>query len=147
MTIAARYSRNASIALGVALVWSLLLVVAAFVAPVYSSSTGSSTDVTSGAVTTPETAGTGTLVGVNGAGVLVFVALPLVATLVVAWALARGRRRLGWVVTSVLGVLTVLALLSVGIFFLPVSLALVVACANTPRPRVARPADPASLSA
>lgn len=148
MTIAARYSRNASIALGVALVWSLLLVVAAFVAPVYSSSTGSSsTDVTSGAVTTSETTGTGTLVGVNGPGVLVFVALPLVATLVVAWALARGRRRLGWVVTSVLGVLTVLALLSVGIFFLPVSLALVVACANTPRPRVARPADPASLSA
>jgi hypothetical protein len=149
MTIAARYSRNASIALGVALVWSLLLVGAAFVAPVYSSSTGSSSsDVTSGATTTAsQTTGTGTLVGVNGPGVLVFIALPLLATLVVAWALARGRRRSGWVVTSVLGVLTVLALLSVGIFFLPVTLALVVACANTPRPRVARPADPASLSA
>ncbi len=131
MSETARFSRTASTALWVALVWSVLLVVAAFVAPVYSSTSGTaSTDPTSSGTVTTE--GTGTLVGVNGPGVLVVVAVPLVATLVVAWALARGRRRLGWVVTSVLGVLTVLALLSIGIFFLPVTLSLIVACASTP---------------
>jgi len=139
-----RYSRNAWIALGVAVVWGLLLVVAAFVVPVYSTSNGSATD---GTVPTTTTEGTATLVGVNGYGVLLVISVPLVAAVVVAWALARGRRRIGWVVTSLLGVLNVLAMLSVGIFFLPVTIALIVACASTPRTRVARPADPAPLTA
>ncbi|MDA8436458.1 MAG: hypothetical protein M0Z98_10800 [Actinomycetales bacterium] len=139
-----RYSRNAWIAVGVALVWGLLLVVLAFVAPVYSTSSGSATD---GTVASTTTEGTATLVGVNGYGVLLVVSVPLVAAVVVAWALARGRRRIGWVVTSLLGALNVLAMLSVGIFFLPVTIALVVACASTPRTRVARPADPAPLTA
>ena len=139
-----RYSRNAWIALGVAVVWGLLLVVAAFVVPVYSTSSGSATD---GTVPTTTTEGTATLVGVNGYGVLLVISVPLVAAVVVAWALARGRRRIGWVVTSLLGVLNVLALLSVGIFFLPVTIALIVACASTPRTRVVRPADPAPLTA
>ena len=143
-----RYSRSASTALWVALVWSVLLLVAAFVVPVYSSSGGSAeTGTSTGSTTTSVTTGSGTLVGVNGPGVLVVVALPLLATLVVAWALGRGRRRLGWVVTSVLGVLTVLALLSIGIFFLPTTLALVVACASTPLTRQSRAADSSSLPA
>ena len=134
-----RYSRNVWIALGFAVVWGLLLVVAAFVAPVYRTSSGSATDGT--VATTAE--GSATLVGVNGYGVLLVISVPLVAAVVVTWALARGRRRLGWVVTSVLCVLNVLALLSVGIFFVPVTIALIVACAGTPRTRVAQPADPA----
>jgi hypothetical protein len=140
------YSRNTWVALGVAMVWGVLLVVAAFVAPVYSTSSGSAVDGSGGTVSAT-TEGTATLVGVNGYGVLPVVSFPLVATVVVAWALARGRRRLGWIVTSVLCVLNVLSLMSIGIFFLPVTLALVVACASTPRPRVARPGDPAPLTA
>ena len=147
MTIAARYSRNASMALGAAVVWSLLLVVAAFVAPVYSTSSGSASPDATGGTTSSVVAGTATLVGVNGYGVLLVVAVPLLATLVVAWALARGRRRLGWVVTSAFGFLTFLALMSIGVFFVPVTVALIVACAGTPRHRVAQPADPASLVA
>lgn len=146
MAVGPRYSRNAWIALGVAVVWGLLLVVAAFVAPVYSTSSGSAVDGTDGTVATTAE-GSATLVGVNGYGVLLVISVPLVAALVVAWALARGRRRLGWVVTSVLCVLNVLALLSVGIFFVPVTLALIVACASTPRTRVAQPADPSPLTA
>ena len=133
-----RYSRNAWIALGVAVVWGVLLVVAAFVAPVYSTSSGSAVDNGDGTVSTT-TEGSATLVGVNGYGVLLVVSVPLVAAVVVAWALARGHRRTGWVVTSVLAVLNVLALLSVGIFFVPVTLALIVACASTPRTRVPQP--------
>jgi hypothetical protein len=142
-----RYSRNTWVALGVAVVWGFLLVVAAFVAPVYGTSSGSAASGPDGTVSAATSEGTATLVEVNGYGVLVVVSVPLVAAVVVAWALARGRRRIGWVVTSVLGVLNVLALLSVGIFFVPVTLALIVACASTPRTRVARPTDAAPLTA
>ena len=137
------YSRRTPFALAFALVWSLLLVVGAFLAPVYSTSSQSaSADSTTGVTTTTAvTTGSATLVGVNGYGVLVVVTIPLVATLFVAIALARGRRRIGWVVTSVLALLNVLALLSVGIFFVPTTVALIVACASAPRPLRAHPAD------
>lgn len=144
------WSRTTGIALGVALAWSLLLVVAAFVVPVYGTASGSATvDPSTGlSTTTTEITGSATLVGVNGPGVLVVIGIPLVATLLVGWALAARRRRIGWVITSALCVLNVLALLSVGIFFVPTTLALIVACAATERRRVAHPADePSSLGA
>ena len=148
MSTTPRYARATAIALGFALLWSVLLVVAAFVAPVYSTSnSAASSDLTTGATSAAESTATATLVGVNGAGVLLIVSLPLVASLVVAAALAFGRRRLGWVVTTLLIVLNVLAMLSVGIFFVPTTLALIVACASTPRPRRRPAPDVAVLSA
>jgi len=144
------WTRTASIALAIAAAWSVLLVAAAFVAPAYSTSSGSaSMDTTSGATTTTEvTTGSATLVAVNGPGVLVVIALPLVVTLLVALSLATGHRRVGWVLTAILCLVNVLALLSVGIFFVPVTLALIVACASSERRRVAHPADgPDPLSA
>jgi len=137
------WTRTASIALAIAAAWSVLLVAAAFVAPAYSTSSGSaSMDTTSGATTTAEvTTGSATLVAVNGPGVLV-------VTLLVALSLATGHRRVGWVLTAILCLVNVLALLSVGIFFVPVTLALIVACASSERRRVAHPADgPDPLSA
>ena len=76
------YSRRTPFALAFALVWSLLLVVGAFLAPVYSTSSQSaSADSTTGVTTTTAvTTGSATLVGVNGYGVLVVVTIPLVAT-------------------------------------------------------------------
>ena len=148
MSITSRYSRTTAFALGVALVWSVLLVVAAFVAPVYSTSSSAvSSAPSSGAAAAAEPTGTATLVAVNGAGVLLIVSLPLVASLVVAAALALGRRRLGWVVTSLLIVLNVLAMLSVGLFFVPTTVALIVACASTPLPRRRTALDVAAVSA
>jgi hypothetical protein len=58
-----------------------------------------------------------------------------------AGVLAFRRRRIGWVLTSILGFFNLLSMLSIGIFVLPTTLALVVACASTERRRVARPAD------
>jgi hypothetical protein len=137
------WSRTTATALSFAVVWSALLVVGALVLPAYGTSGQSaSMDATSGVTTTePATTGTATLVGVNGPGVLVVVGIPLVVTLLVATALAFRRRRIGWVLTSVLGFFTLLAMLSIGIFFLPTTLALVVACAATERRRIAHPAD------
>ena len=122
--------RGAGISLGVAVTWSVVLVLAAFTVPVYSGESASSDGVT--------TTDTATLVGENGLGVLVVVATPLVLTLLVAGCLAfvpwpRGRT-LGWVVTALMGALNLLAMLTVGLFMLPVTLALVIACATSHDP-------------
>jgi hypothetical protein len=144
------WSRTSATALSFAVVWSALLVVGALVLPAYGTASQSATvdSGTGSASTAPVTTGTETLVGVNGHGVLIVVGIPLVVTLLVGAALAFRRRRIGWVLTSILGLFTLLAMLSIGIFILPTTLALVVACAATERRRVAHPADdPAPLTA
>jgi hypothetical protein len=137
------WTRTAATALSFALVWSALLVVGALVLPAYGTASQSATEDTgTGATSTaPVTTGTETLVGVNGQGVLIVVGIPLLVTMLVAAALAFRRRRIGWVLTCILGLFNLLAMLSVGIFFLPTTLALVVACAATERRRVVHPAD------
>jgi hypothetical protein len=139
----ALWSRTSAISLTFALVWSTLLLGGALVLPAYSTASQSaSLDSSTGTmVTEPMTTGTETVVGVNGPGVLITVAVPLAVTLLVGAALAARRRRIGWVLTSVLGFFNLLAMLSIGIFVLPTTLALVVACAATERRRIARPAD------
>lgn len=116
--------RISQIALAVAVLFGVGLIVAGFVAPLYSSESASS----SGEVTR----GTATLVEMNGAGVLVALSLPLVMAVVVGCALSQRRRRgavaLAWTVTGLLGVFTLLAMLSIGVFILPVTAALIVAC-------------------
>jgi hypothetical protein len=132
-TVATRLGRVGSVALATAAVYGLLIVLAGFLAPVYRSTSASS----SGEVTH----GTDTLVGMNGSGVLVVLAVPLLVTVTVGAVLWQRSWRLSlptaWTLTGLMAVLNVLAMMSVGLFFLPVTVALVVAC-STCRPR--RPA-------
>ena len=102
--------------MGVATLWSVGLLVGAATVPVYSSG--------------------GTLTGVNGDGVLAIVAIPLVITVGVAFALWHRHRtgRMGPgviapVLTGLVLVFCVLGMLTIGVFVLPVAIALVVACA------------------
>ena len=84
------------------------------------------------------TYGTDTLVGVNGLGVVVVLAVPLVVTLLVGCALLlrarRGAAPFAWTLTGLLAVFAVLAMMLIGAFFIPVTVGLVVACA-TARPQ------------
>ena len=122
-----RFGRFERISLVIALVWGTGLAVAALVVPVYQlsgySSSGTATD------------GSATLVGVNGLGALLVTVAPLAAVMVTGWALWRraGRQGAGvlaWAVTGLLVCFNLLAILSIGVFVLPVTLALVVACAT-----------------
>jgi len=126
---AARLGRVASVALAAAAVWATGLIVAGFLVPMYRSKSESSSREAS--------YGTDTLVGVNGADVVLVLAVPLVLTLAVALALLlrshRGALAAGWVVTAILAALNVLAMASIGLFVLPVTAALAVACAESSR--------------
>ena len=138
----------ARIALAAAMLWSLALVVAALTAPLYSGES-ESTDST-GTVTSRTTSAT--LVDVNGWWGLVVASLPLVACLGVgALLLGPGGRAAvvaAAVVVALLGVVTVLGMLSIGIFLLPVTAALTVAVASAgPRPVGPRPVGPRPVGA
>ena len=103
------------------------MAVAALVVPVYQSSSHSSSGTMA--------AGSATLVGVNGWGALLVAVAPLAAAMVTGWALWRraGRQGAGvlaWAVTGLLVSINLLAMLSIGVFVLPVTLALVIACAT-----------------
>jgi hypothetical protein len=114
-------------------VYGLALIVAGFLVPVYSTQASSS----SGAVSH----GSATLVAVNGSGVVIVLGIPLLLTVAVGAALVPGRRwgrPLAWTFTGLLAVFNVLALLSIGLFVLPVTVALVVACLAWPPARSQR---------
>jgi len=127
--VVTRLGRVASLALLFAALYGAALIVGGFVAPVYESETGSS----SGGVTH----GTDTLVGVNGLGVVIVLGLPLLVTLAVGCALwpssRRGAMPVAWTLTGLLAAFNLLAMLSIGVFVLPVTAALIVAC-GTRRP-------------
>lgn len=111
--------RMVRLALAGAATWSAALVVAALTLPAYSGETAG-TDST-GAATGSST--TATLVEVNGWWGLVIASLPLVACLVVAVLLlgagGRAAQVAALVVVALLGALTVLSLLSIGLFLVP----------------------------
>lgn len=78
-------------------------------------------------------AGAMTLVEEEGSGILLAVGVPLVATVLVTLALlARGpgsnAGALAWTLVVLLGGFNALALLSIGIFLLPTTVCLLVAC-------------------
>jgi hypothetical protein len=127
VTAFSKLGRASSIALLSAAAWGSALVVAGFFIPVYQSENMSP----SGKLTQ----GNETLVGMNGPGVLIALVLPLLATVLVAGALLlrtrRGALRLAWALTAVLAVFNLLGMLTIGVFVLPVTVALVVACAST----------------
>lgn len=105
------------------LLWTLVAgAVLAFVPFGDSSMTTASSEGTSVTTTTRES-----LLEHEGASVLVVLAVPVVLTLA-GWLAARRRWRAGVVASAiVLTVGVVLALLSVGVFYLPAAIAMVVA--------------------
>jgi hypothetical protein len=114
-----------------AFVWALALVAGAFFVPVYS---GVESGSAAGVVST-----TSTLVGVNGLGVLLPVALPALLVALVWLALhrkcSRGSSRSGqvaWTLIVLLGTFSVLAMFSIGLFVLPTVLLLAGAATLTP---------------
>lgn len=131
----------------VACVWSVGLVIAALVLPVYRGETISNT---SGVTLT-----TTTLVSVNGPWVLIPVAIPFVLCVVVGIALSRkwshGVRRSGGVAWLAIGLLAAFALLSIasiGVFIVPVAILLACAASLTgvaSRGPVGHPAGLASI--
>jgi hypothetical protein len=129
------------IALVAAALWSVALVVGALTLPVYSgdvAGTGS-TGATFGGSTGA------TLVEVNGWWGLVLASVPLAASVLVAALLlgpgGRAAQVAAAVVVALLGGLTVLSLLTVGLFLAPavVALGLAVLVALTARPAGAAP--------
>lgn len=126
-TLQRRFGRSEWISLASALIWGAGLVVAAAWLPVYQSSTVSG----SGAVTD----GSATLVGVNGWTALAVAGAPLAAAVLTGYALWRRAARPGagvvaWIITGLLACFNFLALLTIGVVVIPVTVALVVACAT-----------------
>jgi len=124
---ARRFRRLERISLAIAFVWGAALVIAALLVPFYQSVTGSSSGIV--------THGSASLVGVNGWGVLVIACAPLAAAVMTAGALWRraGRQGAGvlaWTVTGLLACLNAVAMLSIGVFILPVTAGLAVACGS-----------------
>ncbi len=122
------------LALAAALAWSALIVVAAALVPVYQSETATTSKAESGTVAHTVTQGSSTLVDENGSGTLVIVAIPLLVSVLVACALwVRGSRRgaglVAWALTGLLVCFNLLAMLSIGVFIVPVTACLFVACA------------------
>lgn len=113
-------------ALGFALIWSIGLVVIAFVVPLYAGSTTTSDGAT---IDT-----TGTLVEVNGLGVLGVVLAPLAGSVMTALMIALRDRYpiagvLAWISAVGVALLALAGFRTIGTFILPVGLALIVAVA------------------
>ena len=112
--------RAPRVALVIGTVWALLILVAGFLVPVYSSGGG---------------AASRTLVAVNGPAVVVVLAVPLLVTLLVGTALVQRRHRwarvVAWVLTGLLATFNLLAMLSIGAFVVPVTVSLMVACISS----------------
>jgi hypothetical protein len=115
------------IALAAAALWAGGLGVAALTLPAYTGSS-STADASGGLETTSTTA---TLVEVNGTWGLVVACLPLAVCLVVGALLlgpgGRATQLAAAALVALLGALTVLSLLSIGIFIAPVTVGLAVA--------------------
>ena len=116
-----------------AFAWSVGLVPAALVAPLYSGTAASGSG--------PTTSTSSTLVEVNGAQVLLIVAVPALLAALAGIALHRKcahgslrAERLAWVAVSVLGALAILGAASIGLLVLPIALLLGAAAALTPAP-------------
>jgi hypothetical protein len=114
-----------------ALVWSIGLVLVALFVPVYGSSETSAGD--NGVTLTHAT-----LVQVNGPRALALMAIPAVVSIVVAWALramwagVRWSVGVAWAAVIVLAAETVVGIVSVGIFILPVTVLLAAALRLAP---------------
>jgi hypothetical protein len=122
--------------------WSLALVGAAFVVPVYSG--GGSSATSNGTTTTVHTftSSSSTLVEENGLRVLIPLAIPVALAALVWFALHRRCSRssrwsgsVAWAAITPLAVFAALTSMSVGMFVLPTVVLLAVAAWLTPAPR------------
>jgi hypothetical protein len=121
-----------------ALIWSLGLVVAAALVPTYGGQTVSNSN---GLTLTARTA-----VQVHGLKAVVVVAIPVVASLVVALALYRRRADgwrysgvVAWTTIALLALVAVLGIPSVGLFMVPVAILLALAARLVVSPEGVRP--------
>lgn len=121
-----------------AVVWSLGLVLAALLLPTYGGQTVSDSN---GLTLTSATA-----VEVNGARALIIVTVPVVASLVVAWALYRRRSdgwrhsgRVAWAAIAILTAAALAGIASVGAFMLPAAILLALASRLVVEPGAVRP--------
>jgi hypothetical protein len=125
--LARRFGRLEWISLAIALACSTGLVIAALLAPVYQSQSVSSSGITA--------SGSATLVGVNGWRALLIAAVPLAAAVMAGYGLWRRAGRpgagvLAWTVTGLLACFNVVAMATIGVFVVPVTVALFIACAT-----------------
>jgi hypothetical protein len=120
--------------LGAAFVWAILLFVAACTLPWHSEiSSGVTLDPQTQTVTTTATNTSSTLIESNGPGAYFVVSIPLVVVVLVALLVflrdpLRGTNPLAWVVLGLLGAFNLLAMLSVGVFILPITGCLLAVC-------------------
>jgi hypothetical protein len=119
------------VAVHLATLWSAGLLAGAATLPVYGSST---TVSTRHGVMSTVTHPSKTLVEVNGSRILEIIAIPLAASLLVGVALLRPRAGwvahwVAWVLTGVVGLLSLLAILTIGLAIVPVTMLLAAACA------------------
>lgn len=111
--------------------WSVGLIVAGLTVPIYAGTTSVGSAAAGSNTTASISTQSATLVSENGGWVLLVLAVPLAATLLVAALLMPRRRRTLWIACGVTGVLALLnlpAMLTIGAFVLPVTAALAVAC-------------------
>jgi hypothetical protein len=124
------------LAVAAAGIWALVLLVGAFVVPVYGTAryitSGTSADISPGPVRL-----TLTVVDVNGLAGAVEMALPLLVTLVLGIALYRGVDRfslvVAWSATGLLASFNLLALFGIGLLMTPATAALLVGCVMATR--------------
>jgi hypothetical protein len=123
---------RAKLALLFAAIYSVAIIVAGFLVPMYSSiSTSSSGEVLHGSAT---------LVAENGLHVVFILAIPLLLTLAVGVALSQRERRramaVAWTLAGLLALFNLAALMTIGVFIIPVTVALLFACSRcSPGPK------------
>jgi len=121
-----------------AFAWAVALLVAALVVPVYTDESSTSTLSAAGKVTSSTIKTHVTLVGENGQGALIALAVPAILSALVGLALHRKRTRGGvngqiaWALVAALAVFAVLGMFTIGLFVLPVVGMLACATAITP---------------
>ncbi len=122
-----RLGRAELVSLAVAVAGGIAVLAGALVVPVYRAVEAQGSGIPARA--------SGTLVGVNGWNALLVAGMPLIAALATGSALGRraGRRGAGafaWSVAMLLAFLNLMAMASIGIYLVPVTAALIVACAT-----------------
>jgi hypothetical protein len=117
--------------LAVGLVWAAALFVIVTAVPFYESDTETFTRTSPSPVVTHDSL---TLVEENGSGILLIIGIPLLVTIMVGCALwLRGSRRgagpIAWTFTGLLAGFNLLSILTIGVFIVPVTACLAIACA------------------
>lgn len=118
--------------LAAATVWSAALLVVAMTAPLYETT---SVDATTSSAGVGHVTQSSTLIAENGSGVMLIMGIPLLVTIIVAVALwTRGSRPgagpVAWTLTCLLCVFNLLAMLTIGLFVIPVTACLIVVCSR-----------------